>query len=312
MIDSTTTDGAIHVQEMVDATPIFRDGGALRARLAQDGFLFFRQLLPRSTVEDVRTDVAGALTGAGWLAPDSTPDCPLPTSAAVREGAAGYFGAYVEIQRLQRFHELAHHVALVDLMGCLIGEPLLVHPLKIARTSLPRDSEYTPPHQDFPLIQGTVDTFTAWAPLGDCPASLGGLRVLVGSHRRGFVVPDPARGPGALQVQVAEDDPAWASVDYRAGDVIVFTSLTVHGALPNTEDRLRFSADFRYQPLREPVGEASLRPHYFPQVPDWDVLTAGWSDRAAVTVPDGVVTAAVLPPLDPTLVAPPSRLLSVA
>lgn len=298
------------MQQLTDASPFVGDPAALRNRLAQDGYLFFRGLVPRPVIEDVRAGVAGALDQAGWLADGATADRPVPTDAAVREGAAGYFDAYVGIQRLQRFHELAHHEALVDLMGRLIGDPLLVHPRKIARTSLPHDDEYTPPHQDFPLIQGTVDTFTAWVPLGDCPTALGGLRVLVGSHRRGYVRPDPAKGPGALQVAVADDDPAWASADYDAGDVIVFTSLTVHGALPNTTDRLRFSADFRYQSVREPVVAGSLLPHYAPQVPGWDELTTGWSSRAAVTVPEGVVTAALLPPLDPTLVAPPSRLLA--
>ncbi len=298
------------MQELTDSTPLVGDAAALRARLAQDGCLYFRGLLPVDAVTGVRADVAGALGAAGWLADGATADDPVPTSLAVREGAEGYFAAYVGIQRLQRFHELAHDEAITQLVGDLIGAPLLVHPRKIARTSLPKDAEYTRPHQDFPLIQGTVDTFTVWIPLGDCPVSLGGLRVLLGSHRRGFVTPDPARGPGALQVDVDDDDPAWATVDYLAGDALLFTSLTVHGALPNDEDRLRFSADFRYQSLLEPVVEGSLIPHYHPQVPAWDELTAGWSSHASIATPDGVVTAPLLPPLDPRLTAPPSRLLS--
>jgi hypothetical protein len=300
------------VEELTDSRPLLGDRPGLRGRLAEDGYLFLRGLLPVDAVDRVRGGVRGALDAAGWLAPESRPDLPIPTAGAVREGRPGYFGAYVGIQRLQPFHELAHHPALLEVMDAIVGEPLLVHPRKIARTSLPQDDEYTPPHQDFRLIQGTVDTLTCWVPLGDCPASLGSLRMLQGSHHRGLIEADAGKGPGGLQVEVDDDDTDWRTTDYRAGDVIVFTSLTVHGALRNNENRLRFSADFRYQSLLEPVLAASLEPHYFPQVPAWDALTAGWSSRHSVEPPPGAITTEMRPPLDPALQAPPSRLLASA
>jgi hypothetical protein len=300
------------VDELTDSTALLGDSRALRERLAADGYVFLRGLLPADPVHTVRAGVGAALDGAGWLAPGSTPDAPLPTDAAVREGRPGYFDAYVGIQRLQAFHELAHHPAVVSVMDDIIGEPLLVHPRKIARTSLPHDDEYTPPHQDYRLIQGTVDTLTCWVPLGDCPATLGSLRMLQGSHLGGLIEADPGKGPGGLQVDVDEDDPSWRTTDYRAGDAIIFTSLTVHGALRNNEDRLRFSADFRYQSLLEPVLRHSLDPHYFPQVPAWDELTRGWTSTRSIDAPAGAILTELVPPLDPTLQAPPSRLLAVA
>jgi ectoine hydroxylase-related dioxygenase (phytanoyl-CoA dioxygenase family) len=298
------------VQQLTDSTSSAFDGPALRARLADDGYLFFRGLLPSAGVLRVRAGVYSALDSVGWLAGGSTVGAPLPTSRAVREGGAGYLDAYLEIQRGQAFHELAHSTELVSLVSRIVDEPLLVHPRKIARTSLPKDDEYTPPHQDFRLIQGSVDTLTVWVPLGDCPASLGSLRMLAGSHKQGLIEADPGKGPGGLKVEVGDDHPDWRTTDYRAGDVIVFTSLTVHGALPNTEDCLRFSADFRYQPLRDPVLADSLQPHYFPDVPGWDVLTEGWTSTASVSAPNDALLAGMLSPLDPELRAPASRLLA--
>ena len=298
------------MRDLIDSSTLFPDGRALRARLAEDGYLFLPGLLPADAVLRVRRDVCDALRHAGWLTADATIERPTPAAAAVREGAPGYLGAYVGIQRLQSFHELAHSAALTTLMQQIVGNPLLVHPRKIARSSLPRDDEYTPPHQDYRLIQGSVDTLTCWVPIGNCPLSLGGLRMLTGSHLDGLVAGDPGKGPGGLRVEVDDDDPRWASTDYRAGDVIIFTSLTVHGALRNEQDCLRLSADFRYQSLLEPILEESLDPHYAPQVPGWDELTDGWTSRAAVAAPDGVVLGEKLPPLDPSLQAPPSRLFS--
>ena len=44
----------------------------------------------------------------------------------------------------------------------------------------------------------------------------------------------------------------WLTADYRPGDLLVFHSLMIHRALPNTSDRIRLSLDTRYQPLSEP------------------------------------------------------------
>lgn len=300
------------MDELIDASPLLGAPDRMRAQLAEDGYLFFRGLLPVDDVATVRAGVASALTEAGWIADGSSDDRPVPTPAAVREGAEGYLDAYVGIQRLQPFHELAHHASVTALMRDILGEQLLVHPRKIARTSLPQDDEYTPPHQDYRLIQGTVDTLTCWVPLGDCPASLGSLRMLKGSHHRGLIEADAGKGPGGLLVDVADDHADWRTTDYAAGDAILFTSLTVHGALRNNEERLRFSADFRYQSLLEPVLGQSLDPHYFPQVPGWDELTQGWTSRAAVEAPVGVITKEMVDPLGTALQAPPSRLLVLA
>lgn len=300
------------MHELTESTPLLPDGAGLRTRLASDGYLFFRGLLPTEAVQQVREQVYGALDTAGWLAQDATVEQPRPTAVAVREGGPGYVDAYIGIQRLQAFHELAHHAAVTTLMQRILDDPLLVHPRKIARTSLPQDDEYTRPHQDYRLIQGSVDTLTCWVPLGDCPTSLGSLRMLKGSHLGGLVEADPGRGPGGLQVEVDDDDPSWRTSDYRLGDAIVFTSLTVHGALRNNEDRLRMSADFRYQSLREPVLASSLQPHYAPDVPGWEQLSEGWTSRSCVAAPEGVVLADMLSPLDPALQPKPSRLLATA
>lgn len=298
--------------ELTDSSSLSGDGAAMRARLASDGYLFFRGLVDPSRVAAVREDFFSVLDQSGWLTRDATVERPLPTPVAVREGGEGYFKPYVGIQSLQSFHELGHDEAILGVVGRIFDEPVLAHPRKIARTSLPHDDEYTPPHQEYRLIQGSVDSMTVWLPIGDCPVSLGALRMLSGSHRRGLAPASPAAGVGGLRVDVADDDPDWRICDYRAGDAILFTSLTVHGAVRNEDDVLRFSADFRYQPRHDPVVAGSLLPHYHPQVPDWDELTIGWSSLDSVTPPSGVSTVEMLPPLDPGLTAPASRILAAA
>ncbi|KAB2887507.1 MAG: phytanoyl-CoA dioxygenase family protein, partial [Kofleriaceae bacterium] len=45
------------------------------------------------------------------------------------------------------------------------------------------------------------------------------------------------------------DDAPWHAADLAAGDVLFFSALTIHRALPNvTADQLRVSVDYRYRP----------------------------------------------------------------
>jgi ectoine hydroxylase-related dioxygenase (phytanoyl-CoA dioxygenase family) len=136
----------------------------------------------------------------------------------------------------------------------------------------------TPPHQDYLFIQGTPQTYTAWIPLCDCPVELGGLALLTGSHQVGLLPVHRASGPGGLGVEAEELPGVWRTQSFQAGDALIFHSLTIHRALPNSSaDRLRLSVDFRYQALSAPVVEDSLLPHGG-QV-SWEQAYRGWKRK---------------------------------
>lgn len=278
-------------------------------RFRTDGYLFFRGLVEASAVLDVRRDILVELAALGWLAAGTDPMEAVPGPVIYREGNTdGWWRGYRAIQRLERYHRLAHDPALLRPIRALIGdgEDVLVHPRKIARVTYPGSDFPTPPHQDFPLIQGGTDVFTLWMPLGDCPREMGGLRILEGSHREGLREVIAARGVAGVGVRAAEDDPRWRTTDYRSGDVLVFLSLSVHWAPPNKGSQVRLSADYRYQSVAQPVVEGSLHPHGWPSIPDWDELTAGWSSAAWVEAPGGLSISDIVA-AGPDLVAPASR-----
>lgn len=274
----------------------------LRERMATEGHLFLRRAVDPELVMDVRARILDALAELGWLAPETRPAEAVPGPAR-REGDDGWWDGYTAIQSLERFHELAHDAAIVGAVGEVLGEEVLVHPRKIARVTYPGTAWPTPPHQDFPLIQGAIDTVTAWLPLGDASIEMGGLRLLAGSHAAGLRQVVPMRGVGGVGVQVDDDDPRWRTIDYEAGDVLLFLSTTVHRAPPNTGDRLRLSADYRYQPASEPIVEGSLLPHYADRIPGYEVLARGWGTRRWIEHPAGV---RVVPMQDPFNASTPS------
>lgn len=143
----------------------------------------------------------------------------------------------------------------------------------------------TAPHCDVVYMgRGTFDVLTCWVPFGDVDTSLGGLMVLEGSHRRRdltgeYLAADVdsycENGPGAEKVRSGElgwehyqrPGEAWdgslshdprelqrqfggrwlTSPRFEMGDVLVFTLGTVHASLDNQTDRVRMSADVRWQ-----------------------------------------------------------------
>lgn len=292
---------------LVESTEILDDPEALRSRLAQHGYLFFRGLLDEGEVTTVRTDILHALAGVGWLAAGSDPADALPDDLIRVEADDNWWGGYQAIQKLESFHRLGHDDALVGITRKLLGEDdILVHPRKIARVTYPNNGVPTPPHQDYPYLQGASDVLTMWVPFGDASVEMGSLRILEGSHEIGLREPIRARGIGGLGVAADESDPNWRGADYRSGDVLVFFSFTVHWAPPNESNLMRLSADYRYQSAKEPVVDGSLGPHSRPMIPDWPELTVGWSTTKWIETPPGLDIVDIRMP-DNTLTAPVSR-----
>ena len=255
----------------LDSTPILNNGDALRERAATDGYLFFRGLLPPEAILPVRTDLLAVVKKHGWLSDEATGTLDVAALSAVPESAMRTdIGvstvAYDDVQKQESVHRLPHHPKLLELYKTLFADEVLVHARHIIRMISPHPAIFpTPPHQDFPLIQGTQNFWTCWFPIGDCPREMGSLKVLRGSHKLGYLPLKPAKGAGLIAVQIcpweeSEDD--WVEGDFALGDVLTFPAFTVHKALPSQfRDRIRLSFDVRYQPLSEPIEERSLLPH---------------------------------------------------
>ncbi|WP_158075681.1 phytanoyl-CoA dioxygenase family protein [Actinokineospora bangkokensis] len=267
----------------MDSTPIAADPDALRARVAEDGYVFLRGLLEPGPIRKTAHQVLAALQAEGWLSPDAEPAEAelLPPARDFKN--ANFVPGYARVQKVEGLHSLPHQPALTAVLRALVGDDVFCHPRKVARLVWPTGMGTTPGlyvHQDF-VVEGVADMFTTWVPFVDCPPELGGLAVLTGSQNQG-VAP--------RFDHVDQDDDRWATTSYRVGDVLLFHCLTAHGALPNRTSRLRLSADYRWQSAATPVPADALRPHLFGALPDWDELSAGWAEPGWVTPPAGVRT----------------------
>lgn len=240
--------------------------GVLRAQMEETGYLFFRALIPEEDVLSVRRAVLELCAQAGWLDPnrDLMDGIAAPNQKPLREGMTEYMPVYRQVLRTPIFHDFPTNAALMQIAEKLLGEEALVHPRRIGRITFPHLLEATtPPHQDHFYIRGSVETYSCWTPLGDCPLELGGLAVLPASQNQGFLDHSiTTKGVGGSGVPIEESETTWHSSDFGVGDALFFHSYTIHKALPNlTSDRMRISTDNRYQRPQDAIDPGALKPH---------------------------------------------------
>lgn len=267
------------MQPFVDSTGLIGDGAALAARMRQDGYLFLRGLLPADVLRAVQAQVGAIVRDAGWLQADA------PVAEA-RADLAGFCvdpePAYLEtlrkINRLEDYHALKHHPALVGLFERMLGGPILPHPRVLMRNIFPaREAFTTKAHQDYPNVQGTTEVFTAWFPLIDCPMEAGPLQVAAGTHTGEIYDFDIGAGAGGIEIRDPFDG-RWVSGPFALGDVLIFHSLAVHKGVPNRSDRLRMSMDVRYQLASAPFNPDNANPDGQPL--SWEEVYADWRSDA--------------------------------
>ncbi len=260
------------VREFRVSNDAVHDAEELRRRIDEEGYVFFRGVLSKDRLLALRRDITRVLHAAGWLVPDADPLQGIADiTRRCTEGDTGYPPVYFEVQKLESFHRIPHERDFLDIVERIMGRQSIPLPGNKARLWFPRFTEHTTPmHQDFVHYQGSVDTLTCWAPVGDCPIELGPLAVLPGSHKVKKVLPHHfSLGAGSLIIDLEEQKAlhpelhqGWLSTDFAAGDALFFPALTVHKALPNlTDDRMRISLDNRYQRVGDRIAEHMLQPH---------------------------------------------------
>jgi len=256
-------------------------GELLNSELRRSGYVLIRGVLPREALTETLRNITEVLSEAGWLQPGSDP---LERVAA--EGAAcgdpdpAFKSTYQQVFNLEAFHSLPHHPALRRVMTMIAGEYLLIHPKPIGRLIFPNCARLTVhAHQDYRFMGGDPECFTVWIPLHDCPLEIGPLRILAGSHRLGYQAhQDENLHVPEIPIQsVAGAE--WVGGAMRAGDVLIFHSLTVHAASRNVSNQLRISLDCRLQDYRRAVNPANFA-FAGDSGKSWDKTYAGWrSDR---------------------------------
>src|SRR5690349_5509116 len=102
----------------VDATPILHNPAELQGRMARDGFFFVKGLFPREAVLDLRRQILTICDKYGWLnRAEPLMDAKINVAAASAMepfcGVGVTQEAYADVYKLEAFHRLAQHPAIM-------------------------------------------------------------------------------------------------------------------------------------------------------------------------------------------------------
>ena len=235
------------MDELADSAHLVNDPEGLRRRLADEGYLFLRGLLPAGQVRAAGHAVLAQLRSGGWIDDRGIPSI---QPRAVNSMDALADPAFRAAMFGPAFNQVPYWSALREVVRRILGPRAFSYPAKVLRAVYPERPEARPRgryiHYDYG-VSGVQDMLTSWIPLMEVPVRIGGLAVQPGGHL------GPPRRPRPLSAI----EPGWATTSYEPGDVIIFHCLTPHAALPNRGSTLRISGDFRWQRPDQPARPSS-------------------------------------------------------
>jgi len=106
-------------------------------------------------------------------------------------------------------------------------------------------------HQDWPALQSSLDTITAWIPLVDIDKDLFPIEVIPGSHMQGLRSGGVAEHINTIAWSEYEES-AFVPIEAARGDVIFMTAFNLHrSALNGRTNNVRLAASCRYENAKE-------------------------------------------------------------
>lgn len=247
--------------EMRDSTALRDDPAALRARLAEDGYLLIRGLHDPDQVRAARRVLLESLDANGQIDRRHGLD-----DGIIAEGARGAFlGGAKAVSHTPEFLSVVEAPELMEWFARFLDGPSLTFDYKWIR-AVPTGAN-TGAHFDVVYMgRGTRNLYTCWTPLGDVTYDLGPLAILSDSpnldrvretygeidvdrdHAEGHFTRDPIE-------LVEKFGGRWRTSEFAMGDAVIFGMYLMHGSLVNASNRYRLSCDTRYQRADEPVDE---------------------------------------------------------
>jgi len=271
---------------MIEVTP-FRESFAtessieLRRKFCEDGYLFLKGAIDPSLCKSLLKIMIAVMKGELEMPEGSW--SPVLVGDPFVETDNTWDRIYPKLQSLEAFHQFFHTSDVLTLMSRILDADPFVYPMKMARIATPRKSGFeTPPHQDAYSHHAGPTMAGIWVALHDVDETMGRLAILDRSHLKGVreVVHSP--GVGGVQCKIFSEEKLWHVSNVECGDVILFSSQTVHRAEPNTsENRVRVSVDTRFCDYGSPVFSTNLEPHHGWRIDrlNWEYIYKNWTEK---------------------------------
>lgn len=250
--------------DLRESNDILNTAEALQERMAEDGYLLIRGLHDREAILAARRQILEKLQEKGMLAPNTplmdgifNPDYPEPTSTGSMGNKA--------LTQLPAFKAVVEGAPVMNFFRQFLDGDALTFDFKWLRTAGPGAG--SPIHYDIVFMgRGTQNLYSCWTPFGDVSLDMGPIVFCLGSNR--FEKVRATYGQADVDRDLIEghfsDNPLeivekfggrWATTTFSAGDVIIFSMFVMHASLVNNSNKIRITADTRYQLAADPADE---------------------------------------------------------
>jgi len=259
----------------------------LKQFFAKNGYLCINNLFSKDAIINIRQEICEVLASEEIICTQNLLKA-IPKSEPYHINSPQSHRITEEVMKREIIHTLAYDKNLLNLLEGLLGKPIYPHPNKMFRVCFPSNTKsnyITPPHQDIYYIKGEKDTFTVWTPLGNYSPFEGSLKLIAGTHRKGFYPICERQEKQFLRCAIAnisEEDENWLSADCEIGDCLIMHSLTIHSGNQNNSKFLRLSIDYRFSALDGDINEEQLNPLYFTSNKSWEEISKGWSKNIPI------------------------------
>jgi ectoine hydroxylase-related dioxygenase (phytanoyl-CoA dioxygenase family) len=250
----------------------------IKALYAEHGYVWLKRFLDPAEVRTFRGYVFSHLAEAGLVAPGSDPREGIAAGGSPRKDLADR--RLMALVRSTTYEGFCVQPRLARFMDDFLEGLSYLHKRKIMRYTLPHTTTVTPAHYDLIYLRGgTTRIVTAWIPIGDVPAAMGGLVYLEGSHAIGVDMErefsrhaqslTPAERISAYNKNMTEggwvskDLPdmanrfgaRWLAADFEAGDLMLHSPYMIHASTTNEDpqNRIRLSTDIRFQNVEDEI-----------------------------------------------------------
>jgi ectoine hydroxylase-related dioxygenase (phytanoyl-CoA dioxygenase family) len=275
---SKTLDAAPNRLGWLTPTPADTPLATLRERFDAQGYLWLKGFLDPEDVLSFRAYVFRHLGDCGLVDPAADPALGLSSGRPPEKGKADRM--LMALVRSAAYESFCAQPRLWRFMDGFLGGLSYLHKRKLLRYTQPHTPTVTPAHYDLIYLRGgTSRLVTAWIPIGDTPAEMGGLVYLEGSHAIGVEMEaEFSRKAADLTPEervsaynrnmteggwVSKDLPdmaerfaaRWLAADFEAGDVVLHSPFMIHASTTNVDqgNRVRLSTDIRYQNVEDEI-----------------------------------------------------------
>lgn len=209
--------------------------------IKENGFTIVDSVVPQQTLERLRSLTAEICEYADLGLED-------PFQKYYLRHRADQGVLYDLFQRHPEFQEITKSKEILDILEHFVGPDIFLYENSLVYK--PKDSDNAVPwHQDFINRADEPHKFIAWYALDDVRVANGAMQVIPGSHKNGFLpwhhVPGETHHT-RLNLDGVDVETA-VPVEVKAGSVLIFDQLLVHGSkkINSTEDRRAFRASYQ-------------------------------------------------------------------